>query len=780
MLAPDVVVDDDDKNVQQAKESITTQITNNEQVVKDTTTTTSSNNVLNSKHKRGGRSNKTRVQRHKEKLPRPDYQPIVKNNDTMIKYYKQQSFLLPGEFDKFLEGLRETLPASFRINTFDIGQANFLRRLVEGPELAQFLTSPVAQSSEDNNGSEISTPCKFISEEQSRPPALEPLCWYPKRLAWQMNTTRLDLKRTPILQQFHKFLMAETDNGFISRQEAVSMIPPLLLDVHRGQDILDMCAAPGSKTAQLLEYLKHDIFDRNDSHDDKIVKSGDPFDDGMVVANDVDNKRCYMLVHQSSRLNSPNCIIINGDATRLPNMQTFNNDEEQYVDLKFDRILCDVPCSGDGTVRKNPDVWKKWTVGNANNFHGMQCKILRRGVELLKENGLLVYSTCSMNPVEDEAVIASILRASNGKVILEDVAHKLPGLKYRPGVSKWVVMNREAEVVPSADKVPPENSSQIYPSLFPPNEDEAKTFCLNKAIRILPHLQNTGGFFVAVLKKLSPNLPWDKPASKVQSTSRDQSKESEGDKVKPVPQPNPKKRRLTGFKEDPFIFMDIADPDWIAIKDAYGLSEKFPSTQLIHRCTSGKKRSIYLVSKKTRSFIMANREEPDRSEFVKIINGGMRLFSRADTTAGFRICQDGVNEVLPYIKDDIKVPINRDDLVSLLKSRAVSWDLLSNGEHIRDNIKQGSFILIYKHEEDETTKGVESFEIPLVAWKGEWTVALYVANTYRIHLCALAQLKIGDDGVIKQETTTTAVKVADETDTTTTTITEETTQSTGQ
>lgn len=739
---------------------------NDEQVIKDTT------NNGNSKRKRG--RGKTRAQRHKEKQPKPDYQPIVKNNDAMIKFYKHQSFLLPGEFEEFLNGLKETLPASFRINTFDVGQANFLLRLIEGPELAQFLTPQFNDHDKTtvNDGEKQELQSEQV---QAKPPTLEPLCWYPKRLAWQMNTTRLDLKRTPILQQFHKFLMAETDNGFISRQEAVSMIPPLILDVHRGHSVLDMCAAPGSKTAQLLEYLKNDIFDTS-SIDNNTADPREPFDDGIVVANDVDNKRCYMLVHQSNRLNSPNCIIVNGDASRLPNMQTFNNEGEEFINLRFDRILCDVPCSGDGTIRKNPDVWKKWTVGNANNFHGIQCKVLRRGVELLKENGLLVYSTCSMNPVEDEAVIASILRASNGKVVLHDIAHKLPGLKYRPGISKWVVMNRDTEIVESIDKVPPEHTSQIHPSLFPPTDEEAKSFNLNKALRILPHLQNTGGFFVAVLKKLSADLPWETPTSKVGITSSDQSKDNvDGNTAKPMQQPNPKKRRLTGFKEDPFIFMDENDPDWVAIKNCYGLSEQFPAKQLIHRCTSGKKRSIYLVSKKTRSFIMANREEPGRSDFVKIINGGMRLFSRADTSAGFRICQDGVNEVLPYIKDDIKVSINRDDLVALLKSRAVSWDLLSNGEHIRDNIKQGSFILIYKHKESETSEG-ESFEMPLVAWKGEWTVALYVANTYRIHLCALAQLKIGDDGVIKPEATTNAKTLVAETGTTAEKTTEVTEQ----
>lgn len=701
------------------------------------------------RNKRGKR--KTRLQRFKEKLPRPNYGPIVKESESLFAYYKQQSIFHQDEFEDFIRGLREALPASFRINTFDLVQAMFLRQLVQGPQFDEFLAKPADGNELDQipveASQDLSVHLQGNEVKSNKPAVLEPLCWYPKRFGWQMNITRLDLKKSSILQQLHKFLMAETDNGFISRQEAVSMIPPLLLDVKSGQNLLDMCAAPGSKTAQLLEYLKCDLMASQPGASKVGPSADDFFDDGMVVANDVDNKRCYMLVHQSNRLNSPNCIIINQDAARLPDMKTFDKEGEGYLNLKFDRILCDVPCSGDGTLRKNPDVWKKWSVANANNFHGMQCKILKRGIELLKENGLLVYSTCSMNPVEDEAVIASILRLGKGTVVLEDVSKKLAGLKYRPGTSKWVIMNKELHIIPSVDEVPAENASQIYPSLFPPTESESKEFHLHKCMRILPHLQNTGGFFVAVLRKCKAELPWEASSLEVSS---DKSVVS-----KPIP-PNPKKRRFSGFKEDPFYFMEAQDPDWISIRDVYGLKEGFPFNQLVHRCSSGKKRSIYLVSKRVRSFIIANQEEPNRQDFVKIINGGMRLFSRAHTEAGFRICQDGVAEILPYIKDEIKVPLSKDDLVALLKARSVQFDLLSSAQHVKDKIKQGSFILIYKHQQQtgELDEQAVTTEMPLVAWKGERTVALYVSNTYRVHLCALAQLKIGDDvscDVIKQD-----------------------------
>ena len=96
------------------------------------------------------------------------------------------------------------------------------------------------------------------------------------------------------------------------------MIPPLLLDIKPGQSVLDMCAAPGSKTAQIIEML------HCSSNNDFIVnEDGTTLQDkqlinGLVVANDVDNKRCYMLIHQSNRLHSPCVVIINHDAANLP------------------------------------------------------------------------------------------------------------------------------------------------------------------------------------------------------------------------------------------------------------------------------------------------------------------------------------------------------------------------------------------------------------------------------------------------------------------------------
>ena len=90
-----------------------------------------------------------------------------------------------------------------------------------------------------------------IDGSKVEPPTTLP--WYPDGLGWQINATRMVIKRSPEFSKFHKFIVAETESGNLSRQEAVSMVPPLLMDIKPHQSVLDMCAAPGSKTAQIIE-----------------------------------------------------------------------------------------------------------------------------------------------------------------------------------------------------------------------------------------------------------------------------------------------------------------------------------------------------------------------------------------------------------------------------------------------------------------------------------------------------------------------------------------------
>ena len=246
--------------------------------------------------------------------------------------------------------------------------------------------------------------------EMSEETVEAPKCvrWYPNRLAWQFSYSRQQLRRPPHLEQIHEFVKERTSTAPSRARRWQSMIPALFLDIEPSHVVLDMCAAPGSKTFQLLEMLHGSLGDNT-----AIPK-------GFVIANDVDMKRCNLLTHQTKRVNSPGLLVTNHEAQNfrdyLPGGRTF----------PFDAILTDVPCSGDGTMRKAPDIWPRWTVGNGNGLHP-QLKIALRAAQLLKVGGRLVrYSTCTFNPIEDEAVVAAMLKDCDGALELLDVSKELP------------------------------------------------------------------------------------------------------------------------------------------------------------------------------------------------------------------------------------------------------------------------------------------------------------------------------------------------------------------
>ena len=388
--------------------------------------------------------------------------------------------------------------------------------------------------------------------------------------------------------------------GNISRQETVSMIPPIVLDVKPHHKVLDMCAAPGSKTAQLIEAI-HAV-------EDVVPK-------GLVIANDGDNTRCYMLVHQAKRLQSPNVIITNHDASIMPNIQVSDANGTK-TNLLFDRVLCDVPCSGDGTLRKNADIWPKWSAATSTNLHGIQYRILKRGIELLEVGGRLVYSTCSLNPVEDEAVVQRlILDAGKENVIIEQASDLVPGLKYSPGLSTWKVGTKEGENFAQWKDVDEKFHSQIRPYMFAASE-QIKDLNIQRCMRVLPHQQDTGGFFVAVLTKRAP-CDWE---SKRLKTDEDARKEP------PAPSRTRKKPRNVhqGFKEDPYIYFQSDEHLFKEIEEYYGLKELKPEMFLTRCKDTTKKNSLYYTSEIVRDIIQSNGDR------VKIINTGVKAFTRCE------------------------------------------------------------------------------------------------------------------------------------------------------
>jgi multisite-specific tRNA:(cytosine-C5)-methyltransferase len=351
--------------------------------------------------------------------------------------------------------------------------------------------------------------------------APQPVPWYPDQLAWFMTTPKNVIRRFPPFASFQKFLVNESDVGNISRQEVVSMIPPLLMDLKPGMTVLDLCAAPGSKSAQLIEMVHAGEEERTREVAQHLANglerpAGDEYADdgrstGLLIANDVDYKRAHMLVHQMKRLSSPNIIVTNHDATIFPSIKlpSESSGEGKPVPnryLKFDRILADVPCSGDGTARKNLDIWRNWTPSNGLGLHMTQVRILMRAVQMLKPGGRVVYSTCSMNPVENEAVLAHAIELCGGPEMLYliDTSGFLPNLKRYPGLKTWKVMDKTGRIWSSFEEVKAQRTKygddglgRLQKEMFSPVRD----LSLDRCMRIYPCQQDTGAFFIAILER---------------------------------------------------------------------------------------------------------------------------------------------------------------------------------------------------------------------------------------------------------------------------------------
>lgn len=580
------------------------------------------------------------------------------------------------EWDSFMQSLKKHLPMTFRIN----GSGRFaqdLQRKLESNFLSQFSNGPLV-----------------IDGEVINPPIALP--WYPNRLAWQFDFSRFHLRRVDHLKQLHEFIKRETETGAITRQEAVSMIPPLFLEAEPHHRILDMCAAPGSKTFQLLEGL-HQC-------------SGEP--SGVVIANDADTMRCNMLTHQSQRMKSPSIIITNHEAQNYPSIMDSNPSSEDS-EVLYDRILCDVPCSGDGTMRKQLDIWGKWTVNNGNGLHLLQLKIALRAAELLKVGGRMVYSTCTFNPIEDEAVVAELLRRTHGALELVNMSEKTNNLKFQPGMLTWRVQDSKKGWHDSFDQV--SNNPKMQESMFPGGD--LQQLQIQHCMRFLPHHQNTGGFFIAVLQKTKNMGPVVYPSTNKKkqrqkksvvvsltvknnavtvsidchivnpersttylptSEMLNQAKHKQlppwgirGGGIRNVGQDGQKQQTRGKWKGvDPVVPFENA-VYLSKIKEFYGVSDSCHiMSNLVSRTMDPTPKKVAYISPGSKLLL-----QMDVEEHLKIIHSGLKMFERQDSKDGklfcpYRISQEGLPVILPHISKQIFYP-SIDEFTALLRDRSV-------------------------------------------------------------------------------------------------------------
>ena len=228
--------------------------------------------------------------------------------------------------------------------------------------------------------------------------------------------------------------LIEHSLGYFYIQEAASMIPPVVLDPKPNDIVLDIAASPGSKTTQIAQYMQNK---------------------GILVANDYTIERMKPL-----SINLQRCGVTNAIMTLMQG-QWFKRSK-----IEFDKVQVDAPCSGTGTIRKSLKTIGIWNPDMIRRLSITQKQLIETGFNLLKQNGTLVYSTCSLEPQENEEVVDFLLKKyENAK--LEEIRLKL------------------------------KKSSPVFEFDDKKYGDEIK-----KCLRIWPQDNDTEGFFVAKVKKL--------------------------------------------------------------------------------------------------------------------------------------------------------------------------------------------------------------------------------------------------------------------------------------
>ncbi|CAJ1331723.1 unnamed protein product [Effrenium voratum] len=306
-------------------------------------------------------------------------------------------------------------------------------------------------------------------------------------------------------------LQAAQDCGALQRQEASSMVPVTLLEVEPHHYVADMCAAPASKTLQLLDVMSAG------------ARPGEVAP-GLLVANDDNWSRCASALRRTHQHpQSLPLLWLCGDAREFPTLHDHSAGRVRGArKIRFDRILCDVPCSGDGRLRRSLGAWAAWRPRYMLQMHYVQSAILKRGLAMLKPQGRLLYSTCSMSPVENEAVVAAALEKLGGQIRLLSVEQ----WRHAPGLTVWRVPLPDgsgsfgsAKEVEAADpKLWCTKGGPLAPTMFPPADQEVAA-SLRRCVRITP-CGDFGGFFCALFEKVTPG-PAGRPAPEAKGSEVD-------------------------------------------------------------------------------------------------------------------------------------------------------------------------------------------------------------------------------------------------------------------
>lgn len=246
----------------------------------------------------------------------------------------------------------------------------------------------------------------------------ERVLWYSDALIIK-NATEKELQKLEIYEK-----------GYIYLQSLSSMVPPLVLNPKKGEKVLDLTAAPGSKTTQMAALMENE---------------------GYILANELDKIRSERLQYNVKSQGAEIVEAINGRGEKIGNSYT------EY----FDKVLLDTPCSGEGRFwLGKPMTYKDWSLKKVNQLVKIQKKLFESAYKATKRNGIMVYSTCTINKEENEYIL------------------------------DWAINNFDIKLL--------EINLNIKEAIK--GDNTGLNSSIDKAIKILPS-KNMEGFFVAKIKK---------------------------------------------------------------------------------------------------------------------------------------------------------------------------------------------------------------------------------------------------------------------------------------
>ncbi|OAF70291.1 Multisite-specific tRNA:(cytosine-C(5))-methyltransferase [Intoshia linei] len=575
------------------------------------------------------------TKRHKS----TNYKEIEKENHDFEKYYKlQKIFDNDNEYEKMMKAYKNPLKITFSISNTKIGKGfeNYMNK------------------------------CEFKQKYQLSDGILKKIDYLDS--TYQLNCEKKDLRKSVQLNDFFKLITSGNEMGILTRQEIASMIPVYYMDIQKGDSVLELCAAPGSKSVQISN---------------KLNSTGG----GFLVANDIDQKRCYTLVHRLKSQNKPNIIILCGDA------------RSTVYPVNFDKVLCDVPCCGDGTLRKNLKIWKNWQVNQCISLSSTQCDILRNGCVHAKIGGRIVYSTCSMNPLENESVVKRVIDESKGSLKIISYA-PLKGFISRPGLTNWKVFDKNFVQKQKSE-------TNFFDNLDPSTQDIG----LEKCVRIYPHDQDTGGFFLVVIEKVAevPWIPKDKRSIK---------------KDKRLPKIN---------REDPFIYMTPDwRQDWENVNKYFNFMTQIESDNIFAR--SLPPQSAHITSKEIRKFFDAFKDKR------QIKSMGTVVWRKIKLDPYFRFVTPSLEFMEPEInvKNHTMAFHGNDLFMRLMEKEYVECSEITNtGVLCFEGKAPGPYIFKFKIPKIDT-------EMYFSAWIGATSVGLFVNKDIRTFLINLLDIKINE------------------------------------